>query len=91
MRKERIELEIYGDEIRMLYDGTLDLAKLGKQKISRASHVEFNNETGKWYVQSARTLKMIREDFDSRSKALAFEKEYYNPGGLGWDELTEGI
>jgi hypothetical protein len=97
----KIEIDKDGT-IRYLHDDTLDLSELGKRKVRRASHVEFNNNTGKWYVQSAKPCglmghikylfgipagKMLREDFTTREAALAWEKEYYSPDGEGWEEL----
>ena len=73
----------------MLWDDAVDLRKYGEVRVVRASHVEFNNDTGFWYVQSAKTLRMLKEDFVSRAEALAWEKVYYSPGGEGWSELTE--
>jgi hypothetical protein len=75
--------------IRMLWDDAIDLKQFGPVEVSRASHVEFDNETGLWYVQSAKTLKVLKDDFTTRVKALAWEKVHYSPGGAGWHELTE--
>ena len=79
--------------VQMLHDDTLDLCELGCDvQVQRASHVEFNNETKFWYVQSAKTLKILRTNFKSREDALNWEKQYYGPNGEGWEELTkEGV
>lgn len=85
-----IRLEIAQDgTVRMLHDDRLDLSSLGQVEVARASHVEFDNATGRWFVQSARTLAVLRADFRSRADALAWEKQHYSPGGAGWRELTE--
>lgn len=84
-----IKVEVTSDTVRMLHDDSLDLSQLGRVRVTRASNVEFNNATGFWYVQSAKTGKMLKEDFQTRADALAWEKDYYSPGGKGWDELRE--
>jgi hypothetical protein len=76
--------------IQMLHDDAVNLAELGKIEVQRASHVEFDNAKGKWFVQSAKTLVVLRDDFDTREIALEWEKEHYSPGGAGWAELTGG-
>lgn len=73
--------------IAMLHDDAIDLREFGKPEISRASHVE-PDSSGLWYVQSAKTGEIIKSGFDTRAEALAFEKEYYSPGGQGWAELN---
>lgn len=73
--------------IRMLQDDAVDLRKLGKITVARASHVEFCNRTQMWYVQSAKTKKYLYRA-KTRAKALAWEKKYYSPSGRGWAELT---
>lgn len=73
----------------MLQDDAVDLRPFGHVEVSRASHVEFSNEKQAWYVESARTGKILKDDFNSRAEAIAWEKEYYSPTGDGWAELTE--
>ncbi len=73
--------------VQMLHDDLVHLEEFGQVQVTRASHVEFNNDTQKWYVQSAKTLKMLKDDFDTREQALAWEKQYYSPDGEGWREL----
>ena len=87
MAEIKLELTAQGG-IRMLHDDAVDLSEFGKVEVCRASHVEFNNATGFWYVQSAKTGKMLKEDFTSRADALAWEKKYYSPDGPGWEELV---
>ena len=71
----------------MLQDDQVDLRPFGKVKIFRASHVEFSEEKQHWYVQSAKTMKILRDDFSTRAEAIAWEKEYYSPDGDGWHEI----
>jgi hypothetical protein len=85
---EKISFEISGNQVRKLHDDNIDWSQFGKVKVKRASNVEFSNKTGLWYVQSAKTKKMIKDDFKTRVQALAFEKIYYSPGGKGWVELV---
>lgn len=84
-----IKLEITSKGgIQMLHDDAVDLSEFGKVKVKRASHVEYSNTKQRWYVQSAKTRKMLRDDFNTRAEALAWEKQYYSPDGKGWNELT---
>lgn len=76
--------------VRMLQDDAVDLRKLGKVIVTRASHVEFCNDSQTWYVQSARTGKYLYRA-QTRAKALAWEKRFYSPSGKGWKEMTGGI
>lgn len=75
--------------IRMLQDDAIDLRKLGKVIVTRASHVEFDNEAQTWYVQSAKTGKYLYRA-RTRARALAWEKRFYSPSGKGWKELNGG-
>ena len=75
--------------VQMLHDDVASLETLGKVEVSRASHVEYDNALQKWYVQSAKTLEVLGH-FDTREAALAWEKDFYSPGGSGWNELTGG-
>ena len=85
-----IKLEITAQGgIQMLHDDNVNLAEFGKVEVKRASHVEYNNEVGEWYVASAKTGIILRDDFKTRQEALAWEKEYFSPGGVGWKELVE--
>ena len=72
----------------MLHDDAVDLAELGHIEMSRASHVEFDNDKQAWFVQSAATMKILKDDFKTRAEALTWEKNYYSPTGEGWHELT---
>lgn len=74
--------------IKMLHHDVADLESFGKVNIKRASHVEYDNEKQKWFVQSAKTLKILHYA-ESREQALAWERDYYSPQGEGWNELNE--
>lgn len=74
--------------IQMLHDDAVDLTELGEIEMSRASHVEFDNQKQGWFVQSAKTLKILAEGFKTRAEALTWEKKFYSPDGDGWAELT---
>ena len=71
----------------MLHDDAVDLTLFGKVEVKRASHVEFSIAKQAWFVQSAKTLVILRDDFKTRAEALAWEKKYYSPGGPGWEEI----
>ena len=82
--------------VRMLHDDAVDLSQYGEISVSRASHVEFalGLETGPqrgWYVQSAKTMKILAYGFQTRAEALAWEKYWYSPSGPGWTELTQEV
>lgn len=90
----------------MLHDDAVDLSQLGQISVERASHVEFadgntedfaTHEDGVvrffargWYVQSAKTMVVLKDGFQTRAEALAWEKQHYSPSGAGWAELTGG-
>ena len=73
----------------MLWNDKVNLAQFGPVEVKRASRIEFNNATGYWFVESAKTGKVLKADFLLREEALAWEKVYYSPGGKGWPELVE--
>jgi len=88
MSKE-IQLQITASGgVQMLHDDAVDLTQLGTVETTRASHVEFCNEKQMWFVQSAKTLEILRDDFVTRESALIWEKAYYSPGGAGWQEVA---
>lgn len=86
MKEIRLEITKQGG-MRMLHDDDFNMDVYGVVNVQRASHVEFNNATGCWYVQSAKTGLMLRDNFKSRKDALAWEKIYYSPSQAGWLEL----
>ena len=73
--------------IAMLHNDAVDLSEFGTPTITRASHVEFDNKTQLWFVQSAKTGVVLKDDFTTRSEALEWESNYYSPSGAGWSEL----
>lgn len=73
--------------VQMLQDDQVDLREFGSIEVTRASHVEFDNAKQTWFVQSAKTLEVLRDDFKTRDEALTWEKQYYSPGGQGWHEI----
>lgn len=75
----------------MLQDDAIDLRQFGEIEVTRASHVEFSNALQKWIVISAATMKVLKDDFETRAEALAWEKEFYSPSGAGWTELTQEV
>lgn len=85
-----IKLEITArGGVRMLHDDAVDLRELGSPRVSRASHVEYDNTRGLWTVRSARTKRLLFRA-KTRAAALSWEKNHYSPGGKGWPELTRG-
>ena len=76
--------------VAMLQDDAVDLRELGTVEVTRASNVEFDNAKQAWFVQSCKTLAILKDDFQTRAEALAWEKTYYSPSGAGWTELTGG-
>lgn len=82
-------LEVTTDgNIRCLYTDEIDLPQLGRLQVSRASHVEFDNYLRRWTVTSVKTGKRLHLA-QTREQALDWERQYYSPGGRGWDELTK--
>jgi len=76
-------------DIQMIRDKRLDLRTFGKAKQCRISFVELNEETQKYYVQSATTHKILAEGFDSYEEGVAWEVEHFSPGGEGWEEISK--
>jgi len=64
--------------VHSLYTDLIDLSQLGKMKVSRASNVEFDNDTQTWSVKLASTGEVISppEGFKTRPEALNFEVKY---------------
>lgn len=87
---DRVEVQVTArGGVRMLHDDRAGLEALGPVSTTRASHVEFDQRRQRWYVQSARTERILADDFLSRAEALAWEREYYSPSGKGWAEFTD--
>lgn len=72
----------------MLHSDYVDLTDLGKPMIKRASNIEFDNSKQRWFVQSAASGKILRDDFMTRNEALQWEAHYYSPSGDGWKEFS---
>ena len=85
----KINLQLTDDgSLEMLHDDSFDTSYFGIPKIKRASHVEFDNEKSKWKVTSAKTKKILKENFNTRQEAINWEKEYYSPGTKGFEEIN---
>lgn len=85
MKEIKLEITTEGG-LAMLHDDDFNMKEFGQVQMKRASHVE-PAEDGTWFVQSAKTLKMLKEGFETRKEALDWEKKYYSPDGQGWNEL----
>jgi hypothetical protein len=85
--------------VRALWTDEIDWRSLGRLKVERASHVEFCRRRQLWFVRAGtpraawrRVLQwVLRRQFGeiecrtpSREEALAWERERFGPGGLGW-------
>lgn len=95
-----LTLRITGDgRVLSLWDDTVDWSALGALRVTRASHVEFCAKRQAWCVRPARPRAGWRRLWQalcrcprgevlfasaSREAALAWEHEYFAPGGPGW-------
>ena len=95
-----IKLRITPDGcIRSLWTDDVHLAELGTMHVRRASHVEFDDRQQCWCVREAVPASHLRRLLQrllgqptgrvlhrasSRSKALAWEHEHFQPGGPEW-------
>ena len=95
-----IKLRIGPDGVvRGLWDDAIGWSALGRVRVERASHVEFDPRRQLWTVQIGQPRgrlrwwlqRLLRRPFGEvvygsrqRSQALAWEQEYFTPGGLGW-------
>jgi hypothetical protein len=61
--------------LRCLYDEALNLRKLGRLTITRASHVEPDKQ-GRWHADLSPVDGPILGPFDQRSEALAAERDW---------------
>ena len=66
-----------GGSVRCIYGEELDLRKLGKLQITRASHVEPDAE-GCWLADMGPVGGPVLGPFTSRSEALAAERGWLN-------------
>ena len=60
---------------RCIYDEMLDLRELGRLQITRASHVE-PDENGNWWADMGPSGGPVLGPYGSRSEALAAEREW---------------
>lgn len=89
--------------VRGLWTDDVRLAELGTMHVRRASHVEFDDRHQSWYVREAEPggaarrwlQRLLGLDFGqllhratTRASALAWEHEYFQPGGPGWKQLS---
>jgi hypothetical protein len=65
-----------GGIVRCLHTDIIDLRKLGRLEVERASNVEFNDKTQAWEV-SLPDGKLLQGGFARRDQALAWEREYF--------------
>lgn len=87
---DEMDIEILEDgSIKMLHNDAMPVEQLGKVETHRVSNVEWDNDGGGWFVQSAKTGKYLALGFKTRGEALAWEKKYFSPTGEGWKELQE--
>jgi hypothetical protein len=73
---EQTEMELVvnaAGNVRCIYDEELDLRKLGKLQITRASHVEPDAE-GYWWADMGPVDGPVLGPYSSRSAALAAER-----------------
>jgi len=59
-----------------LYTELIDLHSIGRLEVSRASTIEFNNQTQRWEVKNQRGRTL----FFARSRAACLEWEHNNLG-----------
>ena len=94
----KIRIDIDGT-VRGLWDDAIDWQELGRCRVRRASHVEFDNDRQRWTVQNGRTNRnalrtwwrrlLGRADRDvlfvaaTRDEAIRRERRYFEPGGPG--------
>ena len=82
-----------------LWTDDVQLRDLGALKVRRASHVEFDDRQQCWVVREAQPVSNLRHWLQwlfgwptgrvlhraaSRSAALAWEHEHFQPGGPDW-------
>lgn len=61
--------------ITCVYDEAIDLAELGRLEITRASHVE-PDENGRWTADMSPVAGPVLGPFDQRSQALDAERQW---------------
>jgi hypothetical protein len=73
--KVRLLVKTSGD-VRCLHTDAIDLRKLGRLEVERASNVEFNDKAQSWEV-SLPDGTLLQGGFARRDEALAWEREYF--------------
>jgi hypothetical protein len=61
--------------VRAIYDESIDVAVLGRPRITRASHVEPDQES-RWLADLAPVRGPVLGPFDRRGQALEAEREW---------------
>lgn len=64
-----------GGDVRCIYDEGIDLREIGSLKITRASHVE-PDQDGNWSADMGPSRGPVLGPFKSRSEALAAERAW---------------
>ncbi len=98
-----IKLRITIDgSVQSLWTDEIRWVCLGSVHVRRASHVEFDDRRQCWCVREAiprgvvrrwlqrllsRPMGRVLHVASSRRSALAWEKEYFQPGGSGWTDI----
>ena len=85
--------------VRGLWTDEIDWSSLGRIVVRRASHMEFCQRRQRWCVRTGVPRNCLRRVLQcvvhrplgeivhwaaSREKALAWEREHFGPGGVGW-------
>ena len=71
-----------GGSVRCIYDEGIDLREIGTLKITRASHVEPDNE-GYWWADMGPVYGPVLGPFTRRSEALGAERGWLMAAGKG--------
>ncbi len=59
-----------------LYTEKINLRELGALKITRATNIEFNNQTAKWEVKDSKNQLLFHHS--SRNVCLEWEQRHFN-------------
>jgi hypothetical protein len=71
-----------GGTVQCIYSEAIDLSALGRLAITRASHVE-PDQQGRWLADRSPVNGPVLGPFDSRSKALVAEHAWLEANWLG--------